>query len=384
MLSLLGGFVVAATSGGPADGLHDDVQSARDHFGRWIVDQVDSSSWCRYYRGSDRSDPPSALASAYAVLALTDLDEALARRIGDGLVAVQDSYAGSKFGSGAVPNLLGRQPELFYASDALACANALLNLYRATRETRYLKSAHRFCGFVAAMCDGERVRLLRENVGFPMQYVTSQGDYQNHLVPNVSMLWFDVLDRCADAVNDPGLRTIYERGKAFLIGGVQAPNGAFYDHYDPGYPPGRPSASRWRHYKRTAGHEIGIGDNMMMSAIGAVAMGAHDMATRYLAWLETPPSGGFWAYLDAGTSQPGFNPGAVPYYDVVCSGMYVQLERRLRGVNADDAGRSDRARRFALQAQSADGGFRWGLSSDGSWLHGGEEALVTGYWSVAQ
>ena len=55
-----------------------------------------------------------------------------------------------------------------------------------------------------------------------------------------------------------------------MLSSVQAPNGAYYDHYYPGYPPRGYSPDRWHWFKiERDGRRIGIGDTMMMSAMGA-------------------------------------------------------------------------------------------------------------------
>src|SRR5208283_3105789 len=114
----------------------------------------------------------------------------------------------------------------------------------------------------------------------------------------VAMLFWDALRDYAEAAGEASAAALFERGRTFLLRSVQAPNGAYYDHYDPGYPPRGYSADRWRWFKiEKPGRRIAIGDNMMMSALGAQRLGAADSVDAFLRWCK-PIDGNFYAYID--------------------------------------------------------------------------------------
>ena len=364
----------SASSAAPSD--------RRQRFEQWILDhQITANDLCRYYRFGPHEAQESPLATAYAILLLNDDHPDVADRLVGGLAKLQQRYASNRVVGGGVPSVANDSSQLFYSSDALIVTKAIMAAYRRSRDRAFLHTAAGFVEFVHRLADGERSGLLVENLDFPMQYAAPDGSVQNWLVPNISMLFWDALHDYAEAAGDAATTKLFERGRTFLLGSVQAPNGAYYDHYDPGYPPRRYSPERWRWYKiEQDGRPIGIGDNMMMSALGAQRMGAAKSVTSFLRWSATAPKdGAFYAYIDVATGGSGFQQGAVPYYDVVCSGMYYQL--------LANSGRLDNGLRTALEhvfALSAgnDGGYRWGLSQDGGWVQSSAEALVTGYWTA--
>jgi hypothetical protein len=250
----------------------------------------------------------------------------------------------------------------------------MMALWHATHDDRFLTSAGRFADFVLRMT--EAPGFLPSNVGYPVQYVTPGGEYQNFLVPNVGMLFFDALRDYGQAAGNGRMLQLFEVGREFLLSEAQAPNGAYYDHYDPGYPPARYTRSRWRWFKNDDDGPVGISDNMLMSALGAQALGGGSNVRRFMEWVR-PVDGSLYAYVNTESRQPAFVPGDRPYFDVVCSGMYSVL--RARGQRS-----ADPAALSALAAAAApDGGYRWGRLADGTgWLDSSAEALVTGYWAA--
>lgn len=350
----------------------------RLRFEQWIIDyQITPNDLCRYYRFGPHEAQESPLATAYAILLLNDDHPDVARRLAGGLARLQQRYASNRHVGGGVPSVANDASQLFYSSDALAATKAIMAIHHLTREPAYLHAAAGLVEFVHRLVDGERGGFLVENLDFPMQFAAPDGSAQNWLVPNVSMLFWDALHDYAEAAGDAATRRLFDRGRTFLLRSVQAPNGAYYDHYDPGYPPRGYNPERWSWYKiEQDGRRIGIGDNMMMSALGAQRMRAGKSVDAFLQWAK-PKDGAFYAYLDVETGGSGFRQGAVPYYDVVCSGMYYEL--------LANSGRATPDIRTALErvfSQSAgnDGGYRWGLNQDGTWVQDSAEALVTGYW----
>jgi hypothetical protein len=352
----------------------------RRRFEQWILDyQIAPSDLCRYYRFGPHQDQESPLATAYAILLLNDSHAQSADRLAGGLIALQQRYAANRYAGGGVPSIANDPSELFYSSDALIAIKALIAAYRRRRRIADLHAAAGFVEFVHRLVDGKRSGFLAEDLGFPMQYISAAGKVQNWLVPNVAMLFWDALNDYAEIANDRTTQRLFERGRVFLLNSVQAPNGAYYDHYEPGWPPVAYAASRWRWYTiQDDGRRVGIGDNMAMSALGAQRMGAQRSVDAYLRWASSAiHDGGFYAYVDVDTGGSGFLKGAQPYYDVVISAMYYEL--LAKSGQLDDATRRALERVFALSA-GRDGGYRWGLSLNGGFVQDSAEALVTGYW----
>ncbi len=357
-----------------------EIMDPRRQLIGWILDnQIASSGLCRYYRFGPYSGQESPLATAYAILLLSDSHPDTALAMARAIGRLQATFAGNRHVGGGVPSVANDDSRLFYSSDALACLAALLTLHEQTGSPELLSFADGFAHFVAHMCDGERLGMLAENLGFPMQYASPSGDYQNWLVPNVSMLFWDSLQRYAAIRGDHGASALFERGVGTLRDS-QGSEGCFYDHYDPGYPPRGYNRSHWRwKYVRPDGQTIAIGDNSLMSALGAHRIGLTAMAERYVQWVQPVDGAAFFAYLDARTAGSGFETAARTYYDVVCSGMYGKL--------LTDFGRFTPATRAAIAkvataAQGPDGGYRWGVRPTGGFVQADAEALVTGYWLV--
>jgi hypothetical protein len=352
--------------------------SQRVRFAQWIVrNQISERDLCRYFRFGPHQNEESPLATAYAILLFNDSEPEIADRLADGLIHLQDRFASNRHVGGGVPSIANDASQLFYSSDALASIKALMAAYRRNGDAAHLRAAGGFAEFVERMCDGERGDFLVENVGFPMQYAAPDGAIQNWLVPNVAMLFWDALDDYASVSANASIARLFERGRAFLLRSAQAPNGAYYDHYEPGFPARGYSEHRWRWFKIEAdGRRIGIGDNMMMSALGAQRLGDTAAVDRFLAWTQ-PKDGAFYAYIDVNTGGSGFQAGDAPYFDVVCSGMYRELLARSgRLTKADQAA----FERVVALSSGEDGGYRWGLKGGGGWVQDSAEALVTGYW----
>ncbi len=365
-------FCSSTSSAAPVD--------RRQRFEQWILDyQITASDLCRYYRFGPHEAQESPLATAYAILLLDDRLPDVADRLVGGLTRLQQRYASNRHVGGGVPSIANDSSELFYSSDALISTKAIMTAYRRTHDRAHLHAAAGFVEFVHRMVDGTRSGLLVENLDFPMQYAAPDGTVQNWLVPNISMLFWDALHDYGEAAGDAATTELFERGRTFLLNSAQASNGAFYDHYDPGYPPRGYRPDRWRWFKiEQDGRRIGIGDNMMMSGLGAQRLGSTKNVDAFLRWsAQAPRNGAFYAYLDVDTGGSGFQQGAQPYFDVVCSGMYDELLANSGRLTNDVRAASGRV--FALSAGN-DGGYRWGLSEDGGWVQGSAEALVTGYW----
>jgi hypothetical protein len=368
-----------------ADGMKSEAETVATAgaegttFSQWIVrNQVASSGLVRYYRNGPHAHEESPLATAYAILYFVEHDLQYARRFGNALISLQSSMGGNRFVGGGVPSIANDNSQLYYSSDALIALKAMVTLWRATRDDRYRKSAAQFVDFIRRLTYGTLHGMLAQDVGFPMHYATPDGTFQNQLVPNVSMLFWDSLRDYGIAFGDSGALKFFDDGRRFLLANAQAPNGAFYDHYDPGYPPVPYSPNRWRWFKiETTGHPVAIGDNMMMAALGAQALGGGSIVDRFLNAVASH-NGTFYAYVDLETRGSGFMRGDRPYIDIVDSAMYaVLLQRAGRGMSPVIGD----VKRVLAQSRSSAGGFRWGQYLSGDWVDDGAEALVTGYWA---
>jgi hypothetical protein len=350
----------------------------RRRFEQWILNyQITESGLCRYYRYGPHAHEESPLATAYTILLLNESHPDVADLLVEGLVRLQEKFGSNRHAGGGVPSIANDESLLFYSSDALAATKAIMSVYKRSRDRTHLQAAAGFVEFVRRMADGETNGFLVRNVDFPMQYVTPAGVYQNWLVPNIGMLFWDALRDYAGAAADLSVARLFERGRVFLLNEAQAGNGTYYDHYDPGYPPRSYSPDRWRWFKTEEdGRRIGIGDNMMMSALGAQRMGDATGVERFLKWA-VPQDGAFYAYIDVDTGGSGFHSSDRRYYDVVSSAMYYEL--CAKSGRLDAATRASLDRIFTLSA-GADGGYRWGLRPHGGWVQDAAEALVTGYW----
>jgi hypothetical protein len=359
--------LLAAPDGAP-------VQS----FIHWIKHtQIDQDGLCRYYKGGRFPHMASPLATAYAGLFLVDHDRELAIRLGHAIVALQQKHLGNVHVSGGVPSI-ANEPSPFYSSDALIALKLMVTLGRLTGDDRFFRAASHFVRFLHRMADGVLAGVLKTNVSVPMEYVTIDGKYQNAIVPNVSMMFFDALRDFALVMSDNKALTLYEQGSRWLLAEAQSPLGPFYDHYDPGYPavPYRPD--RWKWSKADPTRRVVIGDNTFMAALGAQSMGGTANVTRFIDWLR-PVNGKFYAYMLADDGSPAFLPGAHRYFDVVCSGMYQMLMRRAGRSRHPQVARAAEALR---DARASDGGFYWGLYEDGGQVDDAAEALVTGVWAT--
>jgi len=351
----------------------------RRRFEGWILNyQIASNDLCRYYRYGPHAQEESPLATAYSILLFNDRLPDVTDRLVAGLIDLQERFGSNRHVGGGVPSIANDESRMFYASDALAATKALMTAYQRSRDRALLHAAAGFVEFVHRMVDGKATGFLADNLDFPMQYVTPAGVYQNWLVPNVAMLFWDALLDYAHAADDATTHKLFESGRTFLLRSAQAENGAYYDHYDPGFPPRTYSPDRWRWFKMERdGRRIGIGDNMMMAALGAQRMGDARGVDRFLQWA-TPISGAFYAYIDVDSGGSGFLYSDRRYFDVVSSGMYYQL--RANSGRLDAATRASLEQVFALSA-SGDGGYRWGLRANhDGWVQDSAEALVTGYW----
>jgi hypothetical protein len=261
----------------------------------------------------------------------------------------------------------------FYAGDNLVVLAAILALHEQVGGDPLLERARRVGQWLSAiMCRGERFGAWSEPHGAPMQLVTASGDFVNRITTGVPMLWLSALHRLGDALSERRYCRQADRAYAFLRAG-QASNGAFMDHYEPGFPAEPYDPARWRPH---APGQL-IGDNLLRAALGACRFGDRAAAGRLADWLQVE-DGAVCAYVDADTGGSGFEPGARDYYDVTSSGLYRALCLWL--------GRAEQAAAasaFLERTQLASGGWYWGLMRDGLGPLEPQLSPMPGLWATA-
>ncbi len=280
---------------------------------------------------------------------------------------------------GAFPSVVEQDGEHFktgdcyYAGDNLVLLDALVALHRRTGEIRYLNSAIGIGTWLTSvMCQGHRYGVWTEDHGAPMYYVRQSGDFSNHIHLNVEMMWIGALTRLGELTGESVYCAQAEKARAFYVQG-QLPNGAFYDHYDPSYPPKSFDRERFVAYQP---NQV-ISDNQLRCALGACRMGRIDMAQRFFRWLK-PEDGAVPAYLNLATGSSGFPDKQDAYYDVSSSGLYRSLCQWLnKGKEAEVASV------FLRQSQHANGGWYWGLKRGSLAPVAEEQAPIVGLWATA-
>lgn len=365
--------VAAGATPAPA---YEDWNNA---FASWITEnQVSKSGLARYYRFGPFSDLQSTIATAYAIIYFCANEPRTAVAFGDALLALQRRFQHDKLVGGGIPSDPEKSNAGFYAGDALIALDAMMALYSITHDTKYLESARLLAAFVVRLSDGERLGALAKNLSFPISYVVPDGTFENSIRTDVPLMCFKALANYAAISKDRDAQALYEGGRQFILAEAQSPAGVFYDHYDPGYPPKRYSRDRWRFYSNQQSRDIVLADNVLMAALGIKRLGGRQQLDRFLKWLK-PRDGAFYGYTDARNADSAFLPVSVPYYDIVASGMYLTLVAGTPKADDPDA----RAARQLLQRERApDGGWYWGLQTDGLHTDNNAEALVTGFWAI--
>ena len=180
-----------------------------------------------------------------------------ATAIADTLVGWQQISTEGKLARsyGAFPSQIDLAPDgawkaadYYYAADNLVILDALLALHAATKAAGLLNAAIGIGTWLTeVMCKGHTVGVWAEDHGAPMFMVRGTGDFVNAIHSAGEMLWIGALHRLGTLTNELAYCRQAERALAFYLGGQHA-NGAFLDHYDPGYPPTPFDAARWAPY----------------------------------------------------------------------------------------------------------------------------------------
>ena len=383
-------IVMAARAG---DRIEEPAVPDRDRFRAWLdtLEHTDgeTAGLYPYYRcvedGLQASPHPflSPMVSAKCILFwLEEGQTQRAARIGEALLYWQSKVArqAHPHAAGALPSEIVMEGgawtggERFYSGDNLVVLEAMLSLYERTRRPEFLDGARTIAGWLKdVMGHGEKYGAWLEPHFAPMQFVNADGSFDNRIFTNTPFLWIGALRRFGEITTDSTYIEHYLLARAFFLQG-QSPQGVWYDHYDPGYPPQSYRAANWEWYG--AGGVV-VADNAARAALGALRVGARDQAERFADWLR-PKDGAVFAYLDADTGDSRFAPSDGPYYDIVVSGLWRILARELGRDKAAMA-----ANRFLARTQSAGGGWYWGLRKRHLQPVQKSEAVLTGLWAVS-
>jgi hypothetical protein len=264
------------------------------------------------------------------------------------------------------------QGERYYSGDNLVILDAFVSLYKKTKDPDLLNAAIGIGTWLAeTMCKGREAGVWAEDHGAPMFFVTSAGNFANEIHTSEEMLWIGALRHLGEVTAEPAYARQALRAYEFLRR-CQRANGAYFEAYDPGYPPKPYDAGRWKAYQ--AGQLIG--DNTLRTALGACRMGDLDSARSFYRYLKVE-NGAVPAYLDLESGGHGFPPEARVYYDVTSSALHRSLCQWL-GERA--AAETDIA--FLRTTQTSSGGWPWGIFKDTRQPVLPQLSPVVGFWAT--
>ena len=360
------------------------VKPANPAFVKWLdlVKETDPQIGELYYAYYDTSkSSPWFLSTAVSAQVLEYMlatgDTARAEVIADSLLGWQ--YDGTSAIAarvrGAFPSEIERNAStgefeaeyLYDTDDNLVICEALLELYDATHQQRYLTAATGIGTWIRdVMVHGETYGVLVTSLGAPMRSVTDQGNFDNTIPVGATLIGLPTLKRLSARTGDASFAKVASSAFAFLRQGQEA-DGAIDDHYDPGYPAQPFSQSRFVAYEPGAV----VADDSIRGAIGLYEGGATAQVGAFLGWLKRG-DGGIPGYLDL-TNGGGFFPSdTTPYFDVVSSGLYAALATRVAN------GEATAAQAFENGKQAANGGWFWGAREDNGAQIDSNQATITG------
>ncbi len=301
--------------------------------------------------------------------------------IGEALLRWQQTYRHDAWerSYGAFPSAIDHTPEgewvageRYYSGDNLVIMDALLSLYRRTRNREWLNAAIGVGTWLCTvMCQGVKYGTWLEDHGAPMWFVTAAGDFSNLIYNNVEMLWISGLHRLGRITRENAYCRQAEKAYRFYLRS-QTTAGAFHDHYDPGYPPQKYEAERWKTYH---GQQV-ICDNVLRAALGACRWADVEMARKTMDWMQVE-GGAVPAYLDIETGGHAFEENTEVYFDVTSTGMYRSLCQWM----GNRRGAED-AIAFLQQTQDPSGGWYWGVYGDLKPVRP-EMCPMPGFWGTA-
>ena len=388
-LICLGGCGNTPTDPDPAYSIESRTPGiAEQRFGMWMEGSVRARSagvdglYYAYY-DTDTSTPThlSPMISAEVLRYRLGLGEiAAAREIGEALLPWQAQISADTRRSrnaGAYPSEIAAREDgsfearyLYDSYDSLAVAEALLDLFDATSDVRYLKSAERVGSWIRdVMSQGDTFALWLSNLDAPMKAVTDAGDFDNRIAVGRTLFFLPTLHRLSERTGDESYAALASRAATWLLD-AQTPSGAFYDHYDPGYPPVAFDPDRFAPFGSDGSV---VADDSLRAGLAAWQLGYTDAADSLADWVPDA-SGGVPGYLSLANGGEHFPGANIPYHDVISSSLHAALIER----NGGDA---SEAREFVLGLQDADGGWHWGWTVDAPEVVGTLQSTLTGLWA---
>ena len=246
----------------------------------------------------------------------------LAKNIGNGLVYWHTQSLGqsAKIVRGGLPseitaNSTNQLGNYYYASDNLLTIYALLSLYEITKVDSYAKTALSIGLWLEkTLFDGVRHGLWKSNYGPAMNYVLSNGAFENSIHGAGSFLWLKALQKLHALDSRHGWNERLTKAIRFMKN-AQMPSGAWYTSFKPD---ANKKTGQWLGY---AGNDITIGDDNLRSALAAQYFGMQQEVKAFENWLKPHQDTLLWGYLSTKVSQPQFLPTDKPYFDVVCTGL---------------------------------------------------------------
>jgi|GEM_PF-2051398 len=371
---------------------YPDAASRRAAFAQWLVSIECRDDTTRglypYFRSDDPSfvssgdDFLSPMVSAKCVMFWLHIGRPdRAFETGHRLLAWQRALSSPTCPrtSGALPSEIIRRDgswhagTRFYSGDNLVVLEAFIRLFQQTGRGEFYEGALASATWIRdVMCHGENYGVWSEPHGAPMHFVTAGGAFDNTIYTGVEFMWLYALRHFAEISGDSSYVDQFNVAKQFLLRG-QSAYGVWFDRYDPGYPPRPYNPGYWLWYGPRGQY---VADNALRAAIGALRAGAPEQAGRFADAFRID-RGAVPAYYNATTGKPQFANGDGMYYDVVSSGLWVELVTGL-----ERWGDARGAQRFLVRTQNRNGGWYWGLWRSGLRPVQRSEAVLTGIWAV--
>jgi len=353
--------------------------------GRWIYLRISAEKILWHLK---RGEAAASVTLADKMLTWQQLSSAgaLAKSYGafPSLITEDPINPGEWIAAGALD---GTGNPAYYSGDGLVILEALSELYNETGDLDYRTAGIALGGWLLDMIDEPNAWLT--SFGYagtaypaPFKYVDSAGNYSDQIVPSECFNYIGALTHLSAITSDASYGARVDGARDFYADSQHA-DGYYFDHYTtwPNYPAAPPNynPADWAPFH--VGNAQVLADNVLNSALGAVKAGDTAAANLAFTWINqaVDQNGGVPGYLSQSGGH-GFGVQDV-YFDVVSSGQYRSLAQWL-----NQTARATQAVAFLEAAQSASGGFSWGLYQKLGLSATGatdDEAPHTGFWATA-